>query len=111
MVGFAKSEAGELLEEELARASIVPDDELPSDVVSMNSEITYQDLETGAEQTVTLVYPQEANSAENKISILAPIGSALIGLRVGGVIKWPIPKGKIKEIKVIRVRSLAALQS
>jgi regulator of nucleoside diphosphate kinase len=103
LVKATDSDIAELLEEELGRASVVSDEELPDDVVSMNSKVRFQDLDTGTETVVTLVYPHDARIEENKISILAPIGSALIGLRVGQVIQWPMPNGKEKRLKVISV--------
>lgn len=103
LVSSTQTEIAELLEEELSRASIVPDDELPQDVVSMNATVRFQDLDTEKESTVTLVYPHEANIDENRISILAPVGSALIGLRVGQMIIWPVPNGKEKRMKVTSV--------
>lgn len=105
LVNNTRFETVELLEAELNRASIVPDDELPADVVSMNSKVRFQDLGTGKETVVTLVYPHEANIEKNRISVLAPIGSALIGLQVGQVIQWPIPKGKEMQVRVIAVLS------
>ena len=95
----------ELLAEEIDRALIVEDENIPNDVVSMNSKVSYQDLESGKESVITLVYPDAANIAENKISVLAPIGSALIGLREGQIIQWPLPGGKHKRIKVLSVLS------
>lgn len=103
LVSNSTSQLAELLEEELDRATVVTDEELPDDVVSMNSTVCFTDLDSGAESVVTLVYPHEANIEKNKISILAPIGSALIGLRVGQVIQWPVPNGKEKRLKVISV--------
>ena len=103
LVSSAQNEIAELLEEELGRASIVSNDQLPQDVVSMNSKIRFQDLDTEKESVVTLVYPHDANIDENKISILAPVGSALIGLRVGQIINWPVPNGKEKRMKVMSV--------
>ncbi len=103
LVDSAEPEVAELLEEELNRASIVANQELPNDVVSMNSKVCFRDLETGRETIATLVYPQEANIEENKISIFAPVGSALIGLRAGQVISWPVPNGKEKQFKVVSV--------
>ncbi len=103
LIRSMSSDVAELLDEELSRASVVSDNELPKDVVSMNSTVRFQDLDTGGETVVTLVYPHEAKIEENKISILAPVGSALIGLRVGQVIQWPVPNGKEKRLKVISV--------
>jgi regulator of nucleoside diphosphate kinase len=105
LINTANADTAELLEEELNRASVVADEDLPADVVSMNSKVRFQDLESERETIVTLVYPHDANIEENKISILAPVGSALIGLRVGQVIQWPVPNGKEKRFKVLSVIS------
>lgn len=99
----ATDEVQEFLQTELDRATVVPDDQLPEGVVSMNSTVTFMDLNTNKTNKVTLVYPYDANIAENKISVLAPVGAALIGLRVGQTIKWPLPGGKEKELKVVSV--------
>lgn len=93
----------ELLGDELGRATIVGDDVLPKDVVSMNSQIRFQDVETEKETTVILVYPSEANLDQNKISLFTPVGSALIGLKIGQTIAWPFPGGKTRQLKVISV--------
>ncbi|MGE4350352.1 MAG: nucleoside diphosphate kinase regulator [Candidatus Berkiella sp.] len=95
-----KTEIAELLEEELGRATLVPASELPENVVSMNSEVTFIDLDTNKEQKVTLVYPNEADIEKRKISIFAPVGAALIGLRIGQSIDWPLPDGKSRRVKV-----------
>lgn len=105
LINATQSPIGELLDEELGRASIVADDQIPNDVVKMNSIIDYIDVEDGKLTTVTLVYPHDANIDNNKISILSPIGGALIGLKVGQSISWPLPSGKEKLIKVKSVRS------
>lgn len=103
LVRSMRADLAERLEDELNRASVVPDTELPRDVVAMNSKVKYRDLESGTESVVTLVYPHEANLEENRISVLAPIGSALIGLRAGQIIRWPLPNGKEKRIEVVSV--------
>jgi regulator of nucleoside diphosphate kinase len=92
------------LDEELSRADIVADQDLPDDAVAMHSTVTFRDLDTRAETTVTLVYPEEANVTEKKISILSPIGTALLGLRIGGRIHWPMPNGKLKHIEILTVQ-------
>lgn len=97
------SDAGELLAEELSRAIIVSEDKLPNDVVAMNTLVRYADVETDKESEFTLVFPQDASIDAKKISVLAPIGSALIGLKVGQEIQWPIPNGTFKKIKVVSV--------
>lgn len=103
LISTNASAVSESLEEELGRASLVNDDELPDNVVSMNSTVKFEDVNDGKPTVVTLVYPHEANIDENKISILTPIGSALIGLRVGQTIRWTFPNGKQKDLRVISV--------
>ncbi len=102
---FANTELADLLQDELARAKLVDDSQLPSDVVRMNSIVVFEDLESGKSSTVTLVYPMDADIQSYKISILSPVGSALIGLRVGQIISWPFPNGKTKSLKVTEVKS------
>ncbi|UYL07231.1 nucleoside diphosphate kinase regulator [Bdellovibrio sp. SKB1291214] len=103
LLSVSKAPIAEQLEEELDRAELVPSDELPQDTVSMNSQVTFVDLDTGKEQSVILAYPNDANIEQNKVSILAPVGAALIGLRVGQMIDWPIADGKVRRIKVVSV--------
>lgn len=101
----ADPELADLLEAELNRATLVPADQLPKDTVAMNSTAQFLDLDTATESTVTLVYPHDADVASKKVSILAPVGAALIGLRVGQEIDWPLPNGRTKRIRVIQVWS------
>lgn len=95
--------AAAMLDDELARAKIVPESQLPGDVVAMNSYVTFIDCDSEEELTVSLVYPANANVEEMKISILSPVGSALIGLQVGGEIDWPLPNGKKRHLQVTAV--------
>lgn len=92
----------DILEKELDSGKLVEPEEIPGDVVTMNSRVNLIDLDSGAEKTLTLVFPSDADMSRNRISILAPVGTALIGYRVGDVIKWKVPSGvkklKIKEI-------------
>lgn len=92
------------LEEELGRAHVIPEEELPFPVVTMNSTIEFRDLDSGLIQTMTLVYPGEADLAKGKVSIIAPIGMALIGLRIDDVISWPVPSGHSRKLKVVSIR-------
>lgn len=92
------------LAEEIERAQVVGDEELPADVVRVGSIVRFKDVETQQISTLTLVYPEESSSQENRVSILAPVGSALIGLRPGQVIEWPIPRG-VKRIQVLAVEA------
>ncbi|MCE3253329.1 MAG: rnk [Cellvibrio sp.] len=102
------SPATEALDIELGRAEIVQDKGLPIDAVAMGSRVTFIDLDSDEEKTISLVYPHEANVDQMKISILSPVGSALIGLRIGGNIDWPVPQGKVRRLKVIAVQQLKA---
>lgn len=78
---------------ELQRAEVVPSDEVPNDVVTMNSTVVLRDLDTGEEETYTLVYPNHADIARNRLSVLAPIGTAILGYQVGDVVRWRVPAG------------------
>jgi len=84
------------LEQELNRANIVEPESIPADSITMNSKVLLKDLDTGEETTYTLVYPEDVNLAENKISVLAPIGTAILGFREGDVIDWKVPAGTVK---------------
>lgn len=88
------------LDEELARAETVPDEEFPEGIVNMHSRVTFEDTDTGRETTVTLVYPQEADVDKMRVSVMTPVGSALIGLAVGGEIEWPLPSGGVRHLRV-----------
>jgi len=103
ILSYQKSADFENLEIELERAKIISDDEVPSDLVTMNSKVKFLNIQDNKEMTVTLVYPSEANFAEGKISVLASMGSALIGLRVGQEINWMFPTGKTKTLKILEV--------
>lgn len=79
---------------ELSRAVVVPAAEIPADVITMNSRVRLLDLENGETLEYTLVYPGDANFSEGKISVVAPIGAAIIGYRVGDQIEWEVPAGR-----------------
>ena len=87
---------------ELERAEVVAPQDISADVITMNSTVMLIDQETGEEETYTLVYPENANSAEGKISILAPIGTAMLGYRAGDVFEWEVPAGK-RQLKVEKI--------
>lgn len=95
--------ASAALEAELQRATVVKPAVVPPDVVTMNSEVVYEDCETGARRQVRLVYPKDADARLGRVSVLAPIGSALLGLRVGQSIEWAVPNGT-KRIRVVEIR-------
>ncbi len=93
------------LRSELDRARIVEPDEVPKDVVTMNSTVRFVDEESGKEFERTLCYPGEATGGVDKVSILAPLGSALLGLSVGQRIDWPVPGGRTAHIRILEVLS------
>lgn len=82
-----------LLEQELARAEIITSQQATPDLVTMNSKVRLTDLDSGESLTYTLVFPHEADYKEGRISILAPLGTALLGFRVGNVVEWRMPAG------------------
>jgi regulator of nucleoside diphosphate kinase len=103
LVQHSESHTAQLLEEELARAHVVPQTQIPKDIVTMNSKIRFLDEATAKESEVTLVYPKDSDVTKGQVSVLAPVGMALIGLKVGQWIEWPMPNGprKLKVISII----------
>lgn len=87
------------LEDELERAEVVNPSDIPKDVVTMRSTVRLKDLDNGKEMVYTLVFPNEADVDEGKISVLAPVGTAMIGYRAGDVIEWEVPSG-LRMLKV-----------
>ncbi|MES2819111.1 MAG: nucleoside diphosphate kinase regulator [Pseudomonadota bacterium] len=96
------SAASEALAHELARAQVVGHDEVPSGVVTMNSRVHCREDGSGKDYHLTLVYPQDAGPA-GTVSVLAPVGSALLGLTVGQHIDWPGPGGKLIKLTLLAV--------
>lgn len=90
----------EQLEAELERAVVVPSDEIPEDVVTIGSRVIFVDETTGKQRYVRIVDPMCADGARLEISVLAPVGAALLGLPVGGSIDWQFPDGKSRRLRV-----------
>lgn len=103
ILSFQKTEEFENLEIELDRARIIPDNDVPADLVTMNSKVKFLCIEDNKEMIITIVYPQDADFTAGKVSVLASLGSALIGLRVGQEIRWRFPDGKTKTLKILEV--------
>jgi regulator of nucleoside diphosphate kinase len=97
------SPAAERLRAEFDRADIIEPTDMPHDVVSMNSSADCLDEESGKQYTLTLVYPKDADATAGRISILAPVGSALLGLRTGQSIDWPAERGRTLRLKVTAI--------
>lgn len=99
----AHTETAELLEREIARADIREASRMPDDVVRMESDVVVLDEATGMQRHVRLVFPHETANAPNSVSVLAPVGAALIGLSVGDAIDWPMPGGRSTRLRVLAV--------
>lgn len=91
------------LEAELLRADILEPRQMPGNVVTMNSTVRFKVLTSGEDFTYTLVYPKDMDSSSNKISVLAPVGSALLGLSQGDEIEWPAPGGGLLKVRIEEV--------
>lgn len=90
------------LAREIERGTEVRPQEIPLDVVTMNSKVRVTDVDAGSTHTYTIVFPADADYEKGKISILAPLGTALLGFRVGDIVDWNMPRGvrrlRIEEI-------------
>ena len=93
----------EELEAELERANIVEPADMPPDVVTMNSTVIFRMESSNTEFALTLVYPKDMDDGTGKISVLAPVGSALLGLREGDQISWPKPGGGLLRVRSLKV--------
>ena len=92
-----------LLENELKRARIVASEEVPPDVITMNSRAELLDLESGERMEFTLVFPADDNVNDGKISVLAPLGTAMLGYRAGDQFVWHVPHG-LRRLKVTKLQ-------
>jgi regulator of nucleoside diphosphate kinase len=90
------------LEEELEWAQVVSPEEIPGDVVTMNSRARIRDLKSNEEMVFTLVFPAEADYERGRLSVLAPIGMALLGYRAGETVEWKVPAG-VRRLKIEQV--------
>ena len=97
-------EAAANLIDELDRAQVLAEAGRPNDVVSMGCEVEFRDESSGRVQRVTLVDPSEADIEQGKVSVLTPVGTALIGLRIGASITWETRTGQLKRLTVMDVR-------
>ncbi|MGH8670058.1 MAG: GreA/GreB family elongation factor [Burkholderiales bacterium] len=96
-----ESDASDELADLLMEARLVPTETLPSDRVAMNSIVTYVEEPSGVRRTVTLAYPQEADATNGRISVLSPVGRALIGRRRGAVVAPAMPNGRELTIRIL----------
>ncbi|HMV55010.1 MAG TPA: nucleoside diphosphate kinase regulator [Rhodocyclaceae bacterium] len=91
------------LRAELERAIVVPPETIPAQVVTMHSRVRYLDESSGERREIQVVYPEEADLAEGKVSVFAPVGAALLGLSVDQAIEWDFPGGGKRRLRVEEV--------
>ncbi|MBJ3815847.1 nucleoside diphosphate kinase regulator [Shimwellia pseudoproteus] len=98
---YAKAPVADALNAELDRAQMCSPESMPADVVTMNSQVKFRDLSSGEERIRTLVYPANLTDSEQQLSVMAPVGAALLGLRVGSTIHWSLPNGNQTNLEVL----------
>lgn len=107
-VRLSKLDSHGLLSYELSRAVVVPEDEVPMDVVRMNTRVVYLDESNGISREVELVFPEDVDLDYGKISVLSPVGSALLGLKEGQTIDWSFPNDPSRRLRVMHVAKAVA---
>ena len=100
---WASQPVADALNDELDRAVMCEPEQMPHDVVTMNSRVRFRDLSSGEERTRTLVYPADMSDSSSQLSVLAPVGAALLGLKVGASIRWALPNGTITHLEVLEL--------
>lgn len=100
---YANSPVANALNDELDRAQMCAPEEMPHDVVSMHSQVRFRDLTTGEERVRTLVFPTQMTDSTTQLSIFAPVGAALLGLRTGNTIHWELPGGTSTHLEVLEL--------
>ena len=93
----------EPFEEELARAEVVDSAVAAPTLVTMNSRVVFENVHNGRSREITLTYPQDADASQGRISVLSPLGTALLGLSVGQEIDWKLPNGRAARFRVARL--------
>ena len=91
------------IEDVLDVSALVPSQDIEPDVVTMHSQVLLQDIQTGQRSTLTLCYPVQADPAVGLVSVLSPVGSALVGLRQGSIARWLTPAGEEKAAEVVAI--------
>lgn len=93
----------EALEDILDNARVVQSTDVPANVVTMNSRVRYRDLASNDEATLTIVYPAEAEASAGRVSVLSPMGGALLGEAEGSEVELPLPQGQTRRIRIVDV--------
>ena len=99
----AEAAAHDGLLDELGRAEIVAPQDMPPGVVTMNSTVRFEIDTPREELRLTLAYPRDMANTTDAISILTPVGTALLGLSVGDAIDWPRPDGQLARVRILEV--------
>lgn len=94
----------QMIFDEIDRANVHAREELPKDVVTLGSEVTYLDDTTGALRSIRLVLPAEADIEAGRVSIATQMGAGLIGLKAGHSMNWPCPDGRPRTLKILEVK-------
>jgi regulator of nucleoside diphosphate kinase len=89
----------EVLQQDLEAAKAVESDHIPRDVVMLNSRVHIRDLDTGKQMVCTVVFPKDSNASEDRLSVLAPVGTAVLGRRVGDIFECKVPAG-VRRLKL-----------
>ena len=108
--GRLEANAADALADVLMDARMVPHDRLPADRVAMNARVAYREEPGGAARTVALVHPNEAAPAAGRISVLSPVGRALLGRRTGAITSLSVPGGRALTIRVLSIEPPAAVE-
>lgn len=87
---------------ELEKATVVETGKMPSNVVTMNSKVKLRNLDTSEEITLSLVYPEDADLSSGSVSVLAPVGTAILGYVEGDIIEWPVPSG-VRRLQIEKI--------
>ncbi|WP_309891153.1 nucleoside diphosphate kinase regulator [Archangium sp.] len=103
LIDTTAGDKADALDAELTRAVVVEPTDVPPDVVTMNSRVVYRDEESSETREVTLSYPKDASLEQGRVSVLAPVGAALLGLSVGQEIEWLVPGGRHKRLRILAV--------
>lgn len=90
------------LYEEINKAQIVKEEDFPADIVRLDSKVVIKDMGTKRDLAITIVLPQNADIKQKKVSVLAPVGTALLGFRKGQKVSWEVPSGR-KYFKIVEV--------
>jgi len=101
--GDGSAEQVRAIEDVLDTSALVPSRRVPPDVVTMYSQVVLQDAQTGQRSTLTLCYPADAEPAAGFVSVLSPVGSALLGLRVGSIARWSTPAGDERAGEILAI--------